>query len=137
MMAGLPGSGIGGMFYVGLTLFMPFRELYRAVRGKSQARRWSFIATQVGFVVAIAAGMWGEAWALGRLITWCATLNWFGSGFQHTMEQAKMLSYVIPGMAIFCLVGIVLLFYGLRFFVNLTGKSRTVPTPASLRREAA
>ena len=137
MMAGLPGSGIGGMFYVGLTLFMPFRELYRAVRGKSRAKHWSFIGIQVGFVVAIAAGMWGEAWAIGRLIKWAATLDWFGMGFRNTMEQAQMLSYVIPGMAIFCLVGIVVLFYGLRFFVNMTGKPRTVPTPANLQREAA
>ena len=75
MMAGLPGTGLGGMFYVGLTLAMPFRELYRAVRGKSNAKRWSFIGVQLGFVAAIVAGMWGEAWALGRLIEWCATLD--------------------------------------------------------------
>jgi hypothetical protein len=128
------------MFYVGLTLAMPFRELYRAVRGKSNAQRWSFIGIQLGFVVAIAAGMWGEAWALGRLIEWCATLNFMGAGWQHSMTQAKMMSYVIPGGALICLASVVALFYGLRLVVKLGEKSRTTtPTtpPVNIQREAA
>lgn len=139
MMAGLPGTGIGGMFYVGLTLAMPFRELYRAVRGKSNAQRWSFIGIQLGFVVAIVAGMWGEAWALGRLIEWCATLDWMGSGWQHSMTQAKMMSYVIPGGALICLASVVALFFGLKLVVKLGEKSRKVAatTAADMQGEAA
>jgi hypothetical protein len=139
MMAGLPGTGIGGMFYVGLTLAMPFRELYRAVRGKSNAQRWSFIAVQLGFVVAIAAGMWGEAWALGKLIEWCATLDWLGAGWQESMTRARMMSYVIPGGALICLASVVALFFGLKLVVKLGEKSRKVaPTaPADAQREAA
>ena len=128
------------MFYVGLTLAMPFRELYRAVRGKSNAQRWSFIGVQLGFVVAIVAGMWGEAWALGKLIEWCATLNFLGSGWQQSMTQAKMMSYVIPGGALICLASVVALFYGLRLIVKLGEKSRKVaPTtpPVKLQRKAA
>ena len=128
------------MFYVGLTLAMPFRELYRAVRGKSNAQRWSFIGVQLGFVVAIVAGMWGEAWALGKLIEWCATLNFLGSGWQQSMTRAKMMSYVIPGGALICLASVVALFYGLRLIVKLGEKSRKVaPTtpPVKLQRKAA
>ena len=138
MMAGLPGTGIGGMFYVGLTLAMPFRELYRAVRGKSNRQRWSFIAVQLGFVVAIAAGMWGEAWALGKLIEWCATLDFLGLGWQQSMARARMMSYVIPGGALICLASVVALFYGLRLIVKLGDKSRKVApaTAASVQREA-
>ena len=128
------------MFYVGLTLAMPFRELYRAVRGKSNAQRWSFIGIQLGFVVAIVAGMWGEAWALGRLIEWCATLDFMGGSWQHSMTQAKMMSYVIPGGALICLASVVALFYGLRLVVKLGEKKQTVsPTtpPVNIQREAA
>ena len=44
MFAGLPGTGIGGIFYLLLTLWMPVHELYLTARGRSSAERWRFIA---------------------------------------------------------------------------------------------
>ncbi len=136
MIAGLPGTGIGGLFYVGLTLLMPFRELYRAIRGRSNAKRWSFIAVQMSFVLGIAGGMWGEAWAIGKLVEWIAAIS---KGYWHdTMMQARMLSYVIPGGAVLCLVAVVLFFYALKFTTRLGEKSRKVtPAPVAVQRETA
>lgn len=137
MQAGLPGTGIGGLFYFGLTLFMPLRELYRTLRGKSSLKAWKFIAVQYSFVLAISAGMWGEAWAIGKLMGWLATLN---ETTRQMMSQANTLSYVIPEVAILLLVGIIVLFFVVRFIVNRTARSRrqaAPPAAAALRREAA
>lgn len=43
MFAGLPGTGVGGMLYVLLTLWMPIHELILMARGRSTPGRWRFI----------------------------------------------------------------------------------------------
>ncbi len=43
MFAGLPGTGVGGMLYVLLTLWMPIHELIMMARGRSTPGRWRFI----------------------------------------------------------------------------------------------
>jgi len=43
MFAGLPGTGVGGILYLFLTLWMPFHELIMMARGRSTLGRWRFI----------------------------------------------------------------------------------------------
>ncbi len=57
MFAGLPGIGVGTLFYVLTALWMPFRELRAVVRGESSLARWRLIATQVCFAVSIVASI--------------------------------------------------------------------------------
>jgi hypothetical protein len=63
MNAGLPGTGIGGLFYVVLALLMPVRELYLTARGRSSRERWRLVLQQsltaCGIVAALAATWWG------------------------------------------------------------------------------
>jgi cytochrome c biogenesis protein ResB len=68
MVAGMPGTGIGGIFYFLLVVFMPIRELYRAVRGQSSLSRWAFILFHISLVIGILAAMWGTMWALNNII---------------------------------------------------------------------
>ena len=62
MTAGLPGVGIGGLFYLISALLMPFVELVRTVRGRSSLARWAVVARQfamaVVMVLALAAVVW-------------------------------------------------------------------------------
>lgn len=44
MFAGLPGTGIGSVFYLLLTIWMPINEMYLVSRGRSSLERWRFIA---------------------------------------------------------------------------------------------
>jgi hypothetical protein len=53
--AGLPGTGLGGVFYVLLAFWMPVAELYATVRGRSSRARWA----QVGSQFALACGVVG------------------------------------------------------------------------------
>jgi len=58
MVVGLPGTGIGGLFYLLMTLWMPFHELYVLARGKSSLARWRFIAFNLLMVGAILSCLW-------------------------------------------------------------------------------
>ena len=58
MIAGLPITGIGGIFYLLLALFMPVREFWMLVTGRSCLENWKMIGRQLlaqtGVVVTVA-----------------------------------------------------------------------------------
>ena len=56
MTAGLPGTGIGGLFYLVCALLMPFVTLVRAVRGRPVAPGEAF--RQAGTALGILVAMW-------------------------------------------------------------------------------
>jgi len=63
-MAGLPGTGLGGLFYVLLILWM-------IVRKSMQPRlyvKWSRLIPLGAMATAIALVLWGEMWAIGKLV---------------------------------------------------------------------
>src|SRR5439155_24306256 len=62
--AGLPGTGIGGMFYLMSALATPLREAYLRVRGR-RSRGWGLVATQTAIAGAILAGVGATGWVLG------------------------------------------------------------------------
>ena len=51
--AGLPGTGIGGLFYILLALWMPVAELHATVRGRSSLARWRRVLAQFAMACAI------------------------------------------------------------------------------------
>ncbi len=69
MTAGLPGTGIGGLYYLLLVLWMPCREFYLLCCGRSSARRWRAISVYVAMALCIIVTMWGEVWLLSQTIT--------------------------------------------------------------------
>jgi hypothetical protein len=68
MFAGLPGTGVGGMFYLLLSLWMPFHELFRVFQGKSSAARWRLIARQWCLFAAVIAVIWAQTALMKALI---------------------------------------------------------------------
>ena len=64
MIAGLPGAGIGGLFYLASTLLLPARSLLRRLRGEPDAVTWRHQAHNLG----VAAGIIGGLWMTGRLL---------------------------------------------------------------------
>lgn len=55
MIAGIPATGIGGLFYIGLVLLTPFVELYRRIVGKQKATSFAFILFHLCLASAIIA----------------------------------------------------------------------------------
>jgi hypothetical protein len=68
MIAGLPGTGVGGVFYLMSVFLMPVREMGRVVRGRSSLRRWRVIFGQMGIASGVLAGFWITGWILTLLI---------------------------------------------------------------------
>jgi predicted membrane channel-forming protein YqfA (hemolysin III family) len=53
MFAGLPGIGVGTLFYILMAFWMPFRELPRVIQGTSTFENWKTIARQMFYSVGI------------------------------------------------------------------------------------
>ncbi len=53
MTVGIPGTGIGGLFYLALAIVMPILELFAVARGHSSLARWRFIGTQLLLIAAM------------------------------------------------------------------------------------
>ena len=64
MTPGVPGAGIGGLFYLASTLLLPLRSLSRRLRGQAD----SLSARQAAHSLAIAVGVMAALWASGRLL---------------------------------------------------------------------
>jgi len=77
MTAGIPGTGIGTMYCLGLALLMPFHELYVSACGRSSIERWRAVAHQfinaVGILLSLAAVSWLVRRVADAMITaWAA-----------------------------------------------------------------
>ena len=89
-MAGVPGTGLGGIFYVMLVLWMGVRESWLTLKGRTDDRRWRSVAELGWFASAIVAVFWLEGWALKALAD--AFPEWFQSYFVlHAIAPAATL----------------------------------------------
>jgi hypothetical protein len=68
MTAGLPGAGIGGLFYLAATITLPMRSLWRRVRGRSDSIPWRHQVHNVAMAAGIIAGLWVAGWLLGFVV---------------------------------------------------------------------
>src|SRR6267378_2116129 len=68
MAAGLPGTGIGGMFYLISALATPLREGYLRLRGR-KSRGWRLVVALTAIAGAILAGLWATSWLLGLALS--------------------------------------------------------------------
>lgn len=69
MSVGLPGTGVGGLFYLVSALWMPVRETCRALTGKSDVRSRSLVARQTLIALGVLGGIWLAGWLLGLMLT--------------------------------------------------------------------
>ena len=67
MTVGLPGVGLGGIFYLASAILMPVRETVRLGR-EGDARRRRLVVRQLLMAVAILGALWATGWLLGRVI---------------------------------------------------------------------
>jgi len=65
MTAGLPGVGIGGLFYLATALLMPFRSLLVVAIGRDADARWTLALRQAAIAAAMLGTVWASGWALG------------------------------------------------------------------------
>jgi hypothetical protein len=83
MFAGLPGIGVGTLFYVLMALWMPVREIGALARGRSSWARWRLIGTQFCF----AMGIVGSIAIADRVLVWV-----LGGGSPRAVGPARWLN---------------------------------------------
>ncbi len=83
MFAGLPGIGVGTLFYVLIALWMPVREIGALVAGRSSLERWRLIGTQLLFAV----GIVGSIAIADRVLVWV-----LGGGSPRAVGPARWLN---------------------------------------------
>lgn len=137
MFAGLPGFGVGTLFYIVVAFWMPFRELARVVQGTSSLARWRLILQQLfyasGIVVTIMIAERVLMWALGQSGPQPLSPALILSGQLDTRAPGSLLAAPITA-SLLLLGGVLLSVELLRLVVTSRNKPRT-PSPQPLRRQ--
>ncbi|MCJ7564261.1 MAG: hypothetical protein MUP52_06700 [Candidatus Aminicenantes bacterium] len=66
MTAGVPGTGIGGLFYLMAALLLPVRGLLLRMRGGRVS--WRMVAKLLLLAIGVFLGIWATWWLLGLAI---------------------------------------------------------------------
>jgi hypothetical protein len=90
MFAGLPGIGVGTLFYVLLAFGMPFTELIRLARGQSSVARWLGIVRQLLHAVSIILSIM----VAERVLMWM-----LGQAGPESLHPARLLNRGLAGRA--------------------------------------
>lgn len=120
MTAGLPGTGIGGIFYLLIAFLMPIHELVCLLRGRSSWSRWRLILLQLSNASGVLLSLAGAAWLIRRLAdSWDLT-----SAALARIQSVTALSFAWVTMA--ALGAVVLMVLTLRTFLALADRLRAV-----------
>lgn len=68
MTVGLPGAGIGGLFYLASTLLLPVRSLVRRLRGRPDSVTWRGQAHLILLALGIIGSLWLAGWLLAFVV---------------------------------------------------------------------
>jgi hypothetical protein len=66
MTAGVPGTGVGGLFYLIAALLLPLRGLVLRARGTRVP--WETIRRQLELAIGVSLGLWAMGWLLGFIL---------------------------------------------------------------------
>ena len=70
MTAGLPGAGVGGLFYLLAALLSPVWEVMRAITAPDSPRRWGLVLRHAALAASVLAAIWVTAWCIGATVMW-------------------------------------------------------------------
>jgi hypothetical protein len=92
MSAGLPGLGLGGLFFIFSALLAPFPELWRTLRGRSDLASWKTIGRQLAQALAMVAAI-----DLTLRLTY-VVLSTVGAGDPPAADEATVLPLNLIGI---------------------------------------
>jgi len=126
MFAGLPGIGVGTLFYVLMALLMPFCEIPRLVQGTSSMARWRLIVRQLIYATGIVATVMFAERLLMWIIGQSKVAPFSPAAFLHGELGARAGDSILaaPITASILLLGGVLLTVELLRLVNKVTQSR-------------
>lgn len=122
MFAGLPGIGVGTLFYVLMALWMPLRELPRVFQGKSSLATWLLIVQQIfyaaGIVVTVVFAEKVMLWLLGdKQVKPFSPATWLHSELGAHASGSLLAAPIVASMLL--LAGVLLFVETARIVVKL------------------
>jgi hypothetical protein len=120
MPAGLPGTGIGGVFLIISALLMPLVELRRRVRSRSGRGRWRLVGRHAALAVGMVAVVLGPIGALYAALLGSSPTRGGASArsLGPHLHGGPMALPVAPGLiTLAALVGIIIIAYTLRLIL--------------------
>ncbi|HYS50768.1 MAG TPA: hypothetical protein VEM33_02700 [Burkholderiales bacterium] len=105
MNPGLPGAGIGGLFYVLSALWMPICELSRLRRGDARGQ-WPLVARQFAIAVGIIVAMSGVFWALDTVLM-LQQIAAHAAGQMHAMWTLRVSALAVTSGVLATVLGTV------------------------------
>ncbi len=128
MIAGLPGTGIGGIFYLLTSLLIPFIELYRTIGGKGNKRRWRFVLFQLFITGGIFLGFWLTGLFLGWLINHAVPLQRINAQHASSANVLKIRPFLISILTLAAvLLSVHVLSLWIKFEAKLKRSLRRIP----------
>jgi hypothetical protein len=138
---GLPGTGIGGVFYLMSALCMPFHEGYRALAGRSNARSRGVVARQFLLALGVLGGIWIAGWLIGLLLirvpAVAVAMNALPGLAGHTSTVLKTASFFLAFATLGAVLGAVEIAGTVRRWTSRRVSEPVPDDPAGLTRNAA
>jgi len=132
-MAGLPGTGLGGLLYLLLVVLMPVREFWMLVSGRSAWARWMVVGRMSAMGGAIMLSLVGEWWLLAKCFK-LVQRHTPANSYIH-LSSTVAAKTVVPSLA--CGAFVVLAILTLTVHVlRLATRRRRGPACAPLRRQS-
>lgn len=107
MNAGLPGTGLGGLFYLIGALWMPVS----AIRGRIRGRRdiaWPVVLRQAGIAMGVFLALWLTGWGVGYLIV-REEIAAAGAAGVPAIEASRMVTSVVHWVTLLGTTGLLAL----------------------------
>ena len=118
MNVGLPGAGIGGLYYMLCALAMPIKEVFLTLTRPKHKFRYRLVATQLGIVIGIVSGVV----AIYKLVR-----HVFGLELTHPAPTDSVMFYsLVPVLISFGLLLMILISVRLAGFFSSPRKSPIV-----------
>jgi hypothetical protein len=117
MPAGLPGTGLGGVFLILSALLMPLVELRRRMRGRTGLGRWRHVGRHSALAIGMVAVVLGPVGALYSALLGSSPPHGGASARSAgpNLRGAPMSPHVAPVLiTLVALVGIIIIAYTLR-----------------------
>jgi len=125
MIAGLPGTGIGGMFYLLASGWMMLREGWSKLTKRQDLSRSKVVKRQILLAVLIVAGMWATGELIGRLLLLLSQTTGLLGRFLnlHALSNGKynLWKTSIIYWTLGTLIGLYLLMHNIRLALRIFG----------------
>ena len=131
MAAGLPGTGIGGLFFILSAFFMIIVELQRTIRGKSSLARWRIVGRHAGVAAAMVASVTATIWLVHSLL-FSATTK---SGTSGARTSSSLAHEIVPFSPVLITLAVLMLVLLTSYLAKFVFRRPTTPvSPSDPRR---